>query len=343
MRRHLAAALAASAIFAAACAGSPQVYEIPPGAGAGLPEPVPAVPAFVVQTIDALTEADIALLEDTPGAAVVAPVAIQRIIAAGSGGQTPLLAAAVDPATFRSVAPLATRQADFVWEALLAGEAVVTHQGAEKLGRKGSKKIDIKGIGDIRVGAVAENASPSLADVLIDIESLPEDELKSPHVAVIGAETGVTLQVLARALRKTMPGAEVHRFQTGFKESAPVEQQYVAAGLPSTSVTGLHPVLAESLSRLLDAGDGRISLVSGFRTPERQYQLWLGALAKYGSPEAADNWVAPPGHSFHEAGLAIDLGGDLNLAAQLVQELGLPLYRPMSWEPWHFELVGTRS
>ncbi len=343
MKRLLIAALAASALFAVACAGAPAVYEVPPGSEVSLPEPVPAVPAFVVQTVDALTEADIATLEGTPGTAVVAPVAIQRIKAKGSGGLTPLLAAAVDPATFRSVAPIATREADFVWQALLAGDAVVTQQGAEKLGRKGSKSIDIKDVGVFSVGAVAENASPSLADVLIDVGSIPEDKLQSAHVAVIGAETGVTFQVLARSLRKAMPGAEVHRFQTGFKDSAPVEQEYVAQGLPSTSVTGLHPVLAESLNRLLDAGDGRITLVSGFRTQERQYQLWLGALAKYGSAEAADNWVAPPGHSFHEVGLAVDLGGDLNLAAQLVQELQLPLYRPMSWEPWHFELVGSRG
>jgi hypothetical protein len=44
----------------------------------------------------------------------------------------------------------------------------------------------------------------------------------------------------------------------------------------------------------------------------------------------------------HERGLAVDLGGDTGLAARLVADLGLSLYRPLPHEPWHFELVGTR-
>ena len=70
--------------------------------------------------------------------------------------------------------------------------------------------------------------------------------------------------------------------------------------------------------------------------------MWADALRRYGSREAADDWVAPPGHSMHEKGLAIDLGGDLNLAARLVDELDLPLHRPLPHEPGHFELLGTR-
>jgi hypothetical protein len=45
----------------------------------------------------------------------------------------------------------------------------------------------------------------------------------------------------------------------------------------------------------------------------------------------------------HELGLAVDLQGDVETAARLVEELGLPLWRPMAYEPWHFELVGSRS
>lgn len=91
------------------------------------------------------------------------------------------------------------------------------------------------------------------------------------------------------------------------------------------------------------ASNGRVWIVSGYRSTARQYQLWVGALQKYGDPEIADNWVAPPGHSYHERGLAVDLGGDVEYAAQLVAELRLPMWRPMSWEPWHFEVVGSRG
>lgn len=114
----------------------------------------------------------------------------------------------------------------------------------------------------------------------------------------------------------------------------------VASAAPAD---GLHPQVAAALDSLLAASGGRVYLVSGYRSTERQAELWAEALARYGSAEAARRWVAPPGSSMHEAGLAIDLGGDLEYAAQLVTELGLPLYRPLDHEPWHFELAGSRS
>ena len=108
------------------------------------------------------------------------------------------------------------------------------------------------------------------------------------------------------------------------------------------SATGLHPQLRAAVDRLLAAGEGRITLTSGWRSIERQTELWSAALQRYGSAEAADDWVAPPGHSNHELGLAVDLGGDLDLVARLVTSMGLPLYAPMAHEPWHWELLGSR-
>ena len=111
--------------------------------------------------------------------------------------------------------------------------------------------------------------------------------------------------------------------------------------LGSATTTGLEPALKRVVDRLIEASNGRVYLVSGVRSNERQTELWLEALRKYGDPEIADDWVARPGSSNHEAGLAVDLGGDLDLAVSLVGELGLPLWRPMSWEPWHFELTSA--
>lgn len=102
---------------------------------------------------------------------------------------------------------------------------------------------------------------------------------------------------------------------------------------------GLDPRLQAAVDELLAAAGGRIWLGSGYRTPERQVELWEDALQRYGDAELADDWVARPGTSMHERGLAVDLEGDAEFAWNLVQELGLPLMRPMSWEPWHFELT----
>lgn len=102
---------------------------------------------------------------------------------------------------------------------------------------------------------------------------------------------------------------------------------------------GLHPLLQVSVDRLLAAAKGAVTVVSGRRTNQRQAELWAEAVTHYGDPEVADDWVARPGTSMHETGLAVDLGGDLDLAARLVEHLGLPLHRPLAHEPHHFELL----
>ena len=108
------------------------------------------------------------------------------------------------------------------------------------------------------------------------------------------------------------------------------------------STEGLHPDLAAAVDQIVTRSVGRVWVVSGFRSPERQAQLWAEALEKHGSAEAADDWVARPGTSMHEKGLAVDLGGDLAEAVRLVNELDLPLRRPLLHEPWHFELSDRR-
>ncbi|HEY7876131.1 MAG TPA: D-alanyl-D-alanine carboxypeptidase family protein [Actinomycetota bacterium] len=111
----------------------------------------------------------------------------------------------------------------------------------------------------------------------------------------------------------------------------------------SLDARGLDPRLERAVTRLLVAGRGAVRVVSGWRSTAEQSRLWSEALVKYGSPEAADDWVAPPGSSMHERGLAVDLGGDVGLASRLIDELGLPLWRPLANEPWHFELAGSRG
>jgi hypothetical protein len=108
---------------------------------------------------------------------------------------------------------------------------------------------------------------------------------------------------------------------------------------PVSFAGGLDPRLAAAVEALVDASGGRISVGSGYRTYQEQAVLWAEALARYGDPEIADDWVARPGTSMHERGLAVDLRGDLALAERLIADLGLPLHSPLPNEPWHFELT----
>jgi hypothetical protein len=118
----------------------------------------------------------------------------------------------------------------------------------------------------------------------------------------------------------------------------------------------LHRLAATALQALINAAraDGLaeplLRPVSGFRDPARQAQLWQQALARYGSPQEARRWVAPPGGSAHQSGRAIDfyLGGR-NASNNVAQLRTLPAYRwlvtnarrfgfyPYEREPWHWE------
>lgn len=96
-----------------------------------------------------------------------------------------------------------------------------------------------------------------------------------------------------------------------------------------------------AIQKLIAASGGKVKVVSGKRSTKRQNELYQAALKKYGSEKAARKWVAPPGRSRHEKGIAADLGGDLELAARLAPQFGL--HRPMIHEPWHYELRGSRK
>jgi hypothetical protein len=104
---------------------------------------------------------------------------------------------------------------------------------------------------------------------------------------------------------------------------------------------GLVPNFDTALNKLIAASGGRVQMRSGYRSVEEQTRLWNDALKKYGSPEAARKWVAPPGKSNHNRGLAADLSGDLKWAHANAPKFGL--YFPMEWEPWHIELNGSRG
>jgi LAS superfamily LD-carboxypeptidase LdcB len=113
-------------------------------------------------------------------------------------------------------------------------------------------------------------------------------------------------------------------------------------------IAGLQPDFAGKLGQFLAAAEqagAPIKIMSGYRSPERQAQLFQAAVAKYGSPEAARKWVAPPGKSNHGRGIAVDLqyssGQARGWAHQNAAKYGL--YFRMSHEPWHIEPQGGAS
>lgn len=79
-----------------------------------------------------------------------------------------------------------------------------------------------------------------------------------------------------------------------------------------------------------------IKINSGFRTYDEQKEMYNNAKDK--------KYVAKPGTSYHEKGLALDI--DRGIVNEL-DEMGLlkeyGFHRPLNFEPWHIEPIGTRK
>ena len=113
-----------------------------------------------------------------------------------------------------------------------------------------------------------------------------------------------------------------------------------------SAVEGMKPDFASKLSAFLQAAEqagNPINIKSGYRTEERQAQLYKAAVQKYGSEEAARKWVAPPGQSNHNKGLAADLDFSSEQAKQWAHsnanKFGLNFR--MAHENWHVEPAGS--
>lgn len=105
-----------------------------------------------------------------------------------------------------------------------------------------------------------------------------------------------------------------------------------------TTLSRLHGEAPEEIRRQLRIG-------SGYRSPERQQELWDAAAPKYPDPEVRDNWVARPGQSNHGRGMAVDFnyGNDEARAYAHANAKRYGLYFPMDHEPWHIEMMGARG
>ena len=223
-------------VFAIACGGKQAVFLDDPNATESpavfqLPDPVAAAPAWVASLKHPASNARLKKAGGTPGVAVLAPVSMRKILVIGPGGRQKLRVASVDPLPFRSVAPASTRDAEFVWTALMSDRAVITFDAAQKLGVRGSEELKI-GSSTISVGAFADNGIPNIADVLVSPQVARQVRLGGPRLLVVGAKTGVTIEALGRDLRKRLPGADLRRIKPELQPTEP------SAPISTGSVSG---------------------------------------------------------------------------------------------------------
>lgn len=132
--------------------------------------------------------------------------------------------------------------------------------------------------------------------------------------------------------------------------AASLHRVAIGGALRPDALTGLNSGFAGQLAAMVTAaeaalGPGVVKITSAFRSVERQAELFEQAVRKYGSEAEARKWVAPPGKSNHNAGLAADLDFANPAARAWVHgnaaRFGLGF--PMSWEPWHIEPANARA
>lgn len=127
------------------------------------------------------------------------------------------------------------------------------------------------------------------------------------------------------------------------KDPYPILRQRYQPGPQSAregadGINKLNPDFACRLSRFLEKFPS-ICIRSAYRSTATQAVLWQGALKKYGSAAAARKWVAPPGSSMHNKGLAADLCNVPGNARAAAGQDGLTFR--MGHEPWHIEPAGA--
>lgn len=236
MRRRILAAFVALTAFVA-CGGRQEVFldQEPDDAAPvafELPDPIPASPAWVASLPKPASNDRLRKASKTPGVAVLAPVSVKKVLVSGPAGRQRLRVASVDPLPFRSVAPASTRDAEFVWTALMSDRAVITFDAAKKLGVKGSEELSM-GRSTIQVGAFADNGTPNIADVLISPQVARQLKLGGPRLIVVGAKSGTTIEALGRDLRRRLPGARLRRIRPETEPTQPA-----SAPAPSGTVSG---------------------------------------------------------------------------------------------------------
>ena len=147
------------------------------------------------------------------------------------------------------------------------------------------------------------------------------------------------------------------------------EPETVKAGVPG-QLQDMRADAAQALEEMFAACKKEtgvtLKAVSGYRSYQRQATIYQNKLDRVGTKEKADEFVARPGASEHQLGLALDVGqksDDVNLTssfgrtkggkwvAEHCWEYGFILRYQEGWEdvtgyayePWHVRYVGKEN
>ncbi|RVG08509.1 phage tail protein [Sinorhizobium meliloti] len=186
---------------------------------------------------------------------------------------------------------------------------------------------------------------PELAASLRDLDA--KSRIDAVYRQALGRAQGQREIALANEMRGK--ALQALNLKSATDDPASYLSSVLASGKSKDHVNGMADAFAQKLAKMLasmpDDLKGSVTINSGYRSIERQQQLWLDALKKYGTPEAARKWVAPPGNSQHNKGNAADLGYASDAARKWMHanagNFGLSF--PLANENWHIEDATARA
>ncbi len=227
-------------------------------------------------------------------------------------------------------------------------------------------KFSRNGKADLEAALVAYNAGPANGEKWLnagrDYSVLPNPQETLPYVKkVLGAyrKTSFDGADTSERIQQTLSGTVQTYFNGDSKEFLKTRLQSQHG---SAHIDGMSNDLSDRLAAMLNDAPDYVKqgadILSGYRSVDRQTELWNEALAKYGSASEARKWVAPPPGvegskgSQHNHGNAADLGwngGRFSSAPKQVREwihanaANYGLNFPMGNEPWHIETQEARG
>ncbi|MFT5563488.1 MAG: hypothetical protein ACI970_000200 [Myxococcota bacterium] len=208
-------------------------------------------PDLLVETRGVVESAVIEEIRNLVGMQHTAPVAKHDAQATGPDGTVDVDLLAVNPVDFRPLTPEVTAQSVGVWERLAAGEVVLRHDVAAKVGVELGGDILLatpNGATLVRVGAFASNGTPPVSGIMVPWSVAAELGITQPTGFVLAVTDDDTTEVeLAIA--------------SILGDTAVVERRKPPQQLQATVTSGGDTLQPFSYT---DNGDGTISIEQGW-------------------------------------------------------------------------------
>ncbi|HWB70822.1 MAG TPA: transglycosylase family protein, partial [Egibacteraceae bacterium] len=159
--------------------------------------------------VDGVAEGLLGAALAVPGVAFATEVTIGDLESQPPGvPPSALRVAAVDPAGFRVLSPQVTADAPPLWERLVAGDAVVTHEVAQRSGLVLGAEVAVgPARRPLRVGALATNGTPPVADAVVDRKTARRLGLEGARTLLVALAPEADPARVARALSRRLGAA----------------------------------------------------------------------------------------------------------------------------------------